>query len=218
MSTKRQDLLDAAEVLFSEGGYGATQISEIAKVAGTGISTFYRYFDTKEALLAELLAELFGPLISDLRQYRAGMETQPPLAQLRRIRGTYELVLDALVQRPKLTLVLFSSGFGASAAVSERVQEALDAISEDLVADLTRGEAVGNIVVSDKWAFARGIISVLMHLAHDHVRTQSPSREAAIDVCTRMTVGALFTYANTATRLAFAPFLHMVLSSQGDEE
>jgi len=52
---KKQEIIDAAYRLFYEGGFHATGVDGL--LAGTGISkrTLYRYFDSKEALIAAVL-------------------------------------------------------------------------------------------------------------------------------------------------------------------
>lgn len=52
--TKKQKILDAAYLLFSENGYKKTKIVDIAAAAGIGKGTVYEYFDSKEALLIEI--------------------------------------------------------------------------------------------------------------------------------------------------------------------
>lgn len=49
----REELRTAARQLFAAQGYEATTVREIARAAGVTERTFYRYFDGKEALLAE---------------------------------------------------------------------------------------------------------------------------------------------------------------------
>jgi AcrR family transcriptional regulator len=49
----RAALRRAAERLFAEHGFQATTVAQIADAAGVAERTFYRYFDTKEDLLAE---------------------------------------------------------------------------------------------------------------------------------------------------------------------
>ena len=46
-------LQQAASRLFAEQGYEATTVRQIARAAQVGERTFYRYFDGKDALLAE---------------------------------------------------------------------------------------------------------------------------------------------------------------------
>lgn len=53
--TRRKELLDAAESLFSELGYDATAVSQIVERVGVRQGTFYHYFQSKEALVEALL-------------------------------------------------------------------------------------------------------------------------------------------------------------------
>lgn len=52
----RQSLLAAALELFHEKGYDATPVEEITERADVAKGTFFNYFPSKEALLAELAA------------------------------------------------------------------------------------------------------------------------------------------------------------------
>jgi len=49
----RAALQTAARALFDERGFDATSVREIAERAGVGERTFYRYFETKEALIED---------------------------------------------------------------------------------------------------------------------------------------------------------------------
>jgi len=51
---KRDRILDAALNLFSTFGFHGTAVPAIAKGAGVGAGTIYRYFENKEALVNEL--------------------------------------------------------------------------------------------------------------------------------------------------------------------
>ncbi|MDR0592333.1 MAG: TetR/AcrR family transcriptional regulator [Bifidobacteriaceae bacterium] len=51
----RARVIDTALRLFSEKGYDATTVEEIAAEAEIGTSTFYRFFPTKDAVLVEPL-------------------------------------------------------------------------------------------------------------------------------------------------------------------
>lgn len=50
-SNKREDILNAALVLFAERGFEGTTVPDIAKKAKVGAGTIYRYFESKEMLL-----------------------------------------------------------------------------------------------------------------------------------------------------------------------
>jgi AcrR family transcriptional regulator len=51
---RRDELMDAAEVLFLRKGFAATSVSEIVEEADVAKGTFYLYFKTKDDVLAAL--------------------------------------------------------------------------------------------------------------------------------------------------------------------
>lgn len=51
---KRRDILEAALELFVERGFHGTAVPAVARLAGVGAGTIYRYFENKEALVNEL--------------------------------------------------------------------------------------------------------------------------------------------------------------------
>ncbi len=51
---KRRRLLDAALRTFAERGFHGTSVPEVARTAGVGTGTLYRYFEHKEALVNEV--------------------------------------------------------------------------------------------------------------------------------------------------------------------
>lgn len=54
---REEDLLRAAERLFSERGYDGTSMEDIAREAEYATGTIYRYFASKEALFHQLLLD-----------------------------------------------------------------------------------------------------------------------------------------------------------------
>ncbi|HUF83553.1 MAG TPA: TetR family transcriptional regulator, partial [Acidimicrobiia bacterium] len=51
-AARRQRVLDAAMKLAAEGGYDAVQMRDVAQEAGVALGTIYRYFASKDHLLA----------------------------------------------------------------------------------------------------------------------------------------------------------------------
>lgn len=54
----RRRILAAARTVFERDGFHQTRITDVAKLAGTGISAFYRHFPTKSELFATLYTEM----------------------------------------------------------------------------------------------------------------------------------------------------------------
>ena len=60
LAEREKAILDAAIALAGEGGMAAVQIAAVASCAGIAAGTVYRYFPTKNDLVAELVAAVAG--------------------------------------------------------------------------------------------------------------------------------------------------------------
>jgi AcrR family transcriptional regulator len=96
---RRQRVIAAAFELGAKGGYDAVQMRDVANTAGVALGTIYRYFSSKDHLLAEAQVEWVrdlgrrvrarppkGGTIADrvievLRRATRAMETEPRLAE-----------------------------------------------------------------------------------------------------------------------------------------
>ena len=61
-AARRQRVLDAALKLGSNGGYDAVQMRDVAATADVALGTIYRYFSSKDHLLAEALVSWVNDL------------------------------------------------------------------------------------------------------------------------------------------------------------
>jgi len=62
---REAQILDSARQVFSEKGYGAAAVAEIAARAGVVEGTVYSYFESKRALLIAVMKAFFEELIAD---------------------------------------------------------------------------------------------------------------------------------------------------------
>lgn len=61
---RRGDLLDAATALFAARGVEATSVAAIAAAAGVSKGSFYRYFESREELIAALKSRFIDDLLA----------------------------------------------------------------------------------------------------------------------------------------------------------
>jgi AcrR family transcriptional regulator len=99
----REALVRAADRLFAQGGFEATTIDEIAAAAGVSRRTFFRYFETKEAIVfpqTHTRLELFKQLL------HARVEHAPPFEAVREsifaVGRTFMTTREAEVERQRL--------------------------------------------------------------------------------------------------------------------
>jgi AcrR family transcriptional regulator len=77
----RRALADAALRLFTEQGYDATTLEEVADQADVSKSTFFRFFPAKEAAAIEAEAELWSAYLDTLRDRELSGEVLEVLHQ-----------------------------------------------------------------------------------------------------------------------------------------
>ncbi|MCU1429345.1 MAG: transcriptional regulator, TetR family [Actinomycetia bacterium] len=65
---RRQQLIDVARDVFSERGFHATSMDEVALAAGVTKPVVYQHFPSKRALYIELLQDTGGHLLRNLEQ------------------------------------------------------------------------------------------------------------------------------------------------------
>ena len=70
---KRRQVIEAAREHFLANGYERTSMDDIAKTAGVSKQTVYQHFDTKSALLTQVVRSIIGA---------AGAEADAPIAKL----------------------------------------------------------------------------------------------------------------------------------------
>ena len=66
-SSRRAQLLAIAAEMFATRGYSQTTVRDIADEAGILSGSLYHHFDSKEAMLTEILRDFMGNLLSEIR-------------------------------------------------------------------------------------------------------------------------------------------------------
>lgn len=182
-AARRQRVLLAALKLGAEGGYDAVQMREVAATAEVALGTIYRYFPSKDALLAAAMVEWMEDLerrvnarapqgdtttarVYDvLRRAIATMERQPKLA---------EAVITALTSDDR-------EAGGASIATTDVMQRVmLQAFREDIDphTEAAIAKLLGHVWFSCLVAWSNGVgdltwvgeeLETACHLLCDHL-------------------------------------------------
>ncbi|AGB40577.1 transcriptional regulator [Halobacteroides halobius DSM 5150] len=74
MNSKRKKIFTVAVEKFSQNGAADTTMQEIAKEAGVGKGTLYRYFNNKEDLISSLVEMGFNQLTEEIKRGIAGID------------------------------------------------------------------------------------------------------------------------------------------------
>lgn len=82
---RRKQILDAALAVFSQRGYHATNVSDVAAQAGVSQGTIYWYFESKDALFTAALSSYFVDFgttaLAEVEDYSTAVEKFRALAE-----------------------------------------------------------------------------------------------------------------------------------------
>ena len=153
---RRDEILRAARKVFEELGFLDTRVADIVAAADVAQGTFYTYFDSKEAVFAEVAQQVIDAMMDELHsEYIADLE---PVERIRRamvrfidafrpnawIIGLIEQVGTFTPEMRQLRLTLRQSFVDRSALGIRRMQE--DGIADPGVDPVMFAEVLGAMV------------------------------------------------------------------------
>lgn len=121
----RRAIYDAAIELFAEKGFDETTVEEVAQAAGVSRRSFFRYFASKDDLLAQNIVN-YGNVLA-----AAVTACAPTLSQLETVRETVQIVLKQAVVQPHTRQIIEIAQRSASAkqAHQSRMLDVEDALA-----------------------------------------------------------------------------------------
>ena len=131
---RRRRVIDAAFELGAERGYDAVQMRDVSASANVSLATIYRYFGSKDHLLAAAMTEWTAKLQGRVAQSPPRGDTAAD--QLVDVLGR---ACRAMVRQPKLTAALVRALSSADPGVQEgadQVQRQIEAMAAGILVDL----------------------------------------------------------------------------------
>jgi AcrR family transcriptional regulator len=159
---RKQQLLDCAQTLFTERGYGATRVVDICDAAGVAKGLFYWYFPTKETLFAELVRSM------RLRLRRAQADAIDPTTDpLTRICQGAEASVRFMAAHA--SFFAFLENVGVEGIVAGLLNEGRDVHTRDVAAQVVEAQQLHLIDPDEDAALlASGVIGTVTHFSHAH--------------------------------------------------
>ena len=111
---RRRRLIDAAFELGAEGGYDAVQMRDVAVTANVALATIYRYFSSKDHLLAAAMTEWTARLQGRVAQSPPRGDTAAD-----QMVDVLHRACKAMERQPKLSVALVRALSSADAGVAE---------------------------------------------------------------------------------------------------
>ncbi len=193
---RKQEILAAARAVFAQSGFRRATVEAIAARAEVGKGTVYLYFESKEAILAELVLQALADLTAQLQ---AASDSCSVLHPDRKLRAISEAYLTFAGRSPDYFGLLnafdrgaFQDGISAGrrAQILAESNRTLD-LAAQAIAD---GLALGIFVVDDAhqaasvlWAALNGALALAAHpIRREMMHAGAPELyQATFDLCLR---------------------------------
>ena len=131
---RRRRVIDAAFELGAERGYEAVQMRDVSAIANVSLATIYRYFSSKDHLLAAAMTEWTTKLQGRVAQSPPKGDT--PADQLCDVLAR---ACRAMARQPKLSAALVRALSSPDPGVQQSaadVQRQIEAMASDILSDL----------------------------------------------------------------------------------
>ncbi len=126
-SARRQRVIKAALALGSDGGYDAVQMRTVADSAEVALGTIYRYFSSKDHLLAAALVEWVNEL-----ERRVSARPPTGTTTAARVVSTLRRATKAMEKEPRLSEAVVTAIASPDPGAAERQQEVAAAMTRIL--------------------------------------------------------------------------------------
>ncbi|HKY57127.1 MAG TPA: helix-turn-helix domain-containing protein [Aeromicrobium sp.] len=117
----RREIIDAAFDCFSEQGYHATGIADIAARLGIGHGTFYRYFENKRDIVEHVIDDLIERILGALTDENAPDAVDTLEGYRVQSARISERLDQILAEDPRIPRMLFLDAPGIDKAMADRV-------------------------------------------------------------------------------------------------
>jgi AcrR family transcriptional regulator len=148
---RKQQLVDAAIVLFAERGYSATRILDICDRAGVAKGLFYWYFPTK----LDLFSELVRSMRHQLRRAQAEAMSSEADALTRIHQGAAASVRFMAEHATYFALVEVER---ADPAIADALKHGSEVYLDDVTALIREAQADGTVLDADPQLLALGVL------------------------------------------------------------
>jgi TetR/AcrR family fatty acid metabolism transcriptional regulator len=187
MQDRYDAILEAAKSAFSEKGYEATSIADIARIAQISDGLVYRYFRNKRELLYEVLKKFYERILLDLETQVFKQDLFPA-----RLEALIRRHLQVFVSDTDLCRLFISEVRTASDYEGSPIQELNRLYTSVLIRIVKDAVKVGEVTSDVNPKLLRDVIfGAIEHLAWRHVNGKGQLRvtQTARDLTIMLTSG-----------------------------
>jgi TetR/AcrR family transcriptional regulator len=181
--TKRRLILDAAGELFAANGFGNTSIAMLSGAAGGSKAWIYHYYESKEAILFDLLASHMRGLLDTVRA-----ADDPALAPRERLTALVTALLHAYADADATHQVRLNELMRLTAEQQEEIR----GVEREVVRVVADVLAAARPALSERPDVLTPLTMSLFGMLNWHHRWFRPTGPMSLDTYAGLVVGMVF--------------------------
>jgi AcrR family transcriptional regulator len=178
-TTRRGEILKAAQEVISRRGYQATSVADVIEAAGISRGTFYLYFDGIDVLFYELVDTFATELMGRIRPVR--LEDGNPVEQLH---SNLTRVVDLLFDKRDLTVILLREAIAFNETVDQKLNRLYQFLLKNIAGALRNGAEWGLTRKVNEPVIAMAIIGSIKEVLYQHLvvrRNEEPDKKVIVE-------------------------------------
>ncbi len=167
-SDRRETLIDAATLTFSEKGYYATTMEEVAIAAGVTKPVIYQHFESKRDLYEAILKRVKADLVAALDTSNTALDTKKE-----RFESGFAAYFKFVYENRPAFEIIFSS----SPRKDPGFREIVDSIDKHVASSISM-EIDTSLEDSHRYLIATGVIALAEGIARRYLREFAPELDS----------------------------------------
>jgi AcrR family transcriptional regulator len=187
---RRAEILDTAAAVFASSGYVATSLKDIADACGIQAGSLYHHFDSKEAIVIELVARFQAEMASigdaalTLASEDSAAANSAADAGKQVVALCTSIAECSFAHRAALQLTFYEPPAGATAELVELVNARPASVPAAMTAILRRAQSQGSIKPGvDVGLLAEELCEAMRHAGLGVLYRNADAREVAAVLC-----------------------------------
>lgn len=173
---RREQILEAAAVVFGEMGYHAASVVDVLERAGIARGTFYLHFENKRQVFDQLLDDMLARVRAEIVDVNLAHPHKTMVVQLHE---NVERILGVLFEERAMARILLAEAVGVDAELDRKLETFYDDILNLIAETLELGQRAGLVRACDTRLVASCILGSIKELVYQHVLRHRPVADLA---------------------------------------
>jgi AcrR family transcriptional regulator len=158
----REQIIEAAEARYAHYGFNKTSLAEMARDCGMSTTNLYRYFDSKDAIGAEIVSRFLARVEKRLCEIADEQDTTSAGRLEAMVLARLEMILGQIESSPHLRELIDYICAKEAVLIAQHIERTREAFARVIA----RGTKTGEFEVEDPATAAEAVVTATVNFYH----------------------------------------------------